>query len=236
MREIVLDTETTGLEAHAGDRIVEIGAVELMHGVPTGHEYHCYINPERAVPAEAAAVHGLDDAFLADKPAFAAQADAFLDFIADARLVIHNAPFDIGFLNTELDAIGHPRLGFNRVIDTLAIARRKFPMGPNSLDALCTRFGVDRTARVTHGALLDARLLAEVYIELNGGRQATLLFGDDSKTGAPDAMASETRRPLPPRPAPLPDRLDAQTTARHRVFIAGMGDAALWWRYVQREE
>ncbi|MFP4269422.1 MAG: DNA polymerase III subunit epsilon, partial [Alphaproteobacteria bacterium] len=171
MREIVLDTETTGLAPEAGDRIVEIGCVELVNHVPTGRTYHQYLNPERAMPAEAFAVHGLGDDFLADKPRFGEIADAFLRFVGDAGLVIHNAEFDIKFLDAELVRAGRPPLGLARATDTLALARKRFPGAPASLDALLKRFEVDGSARVLHGALLDCELLAEVYLHLLGGRQ-----------------------------------------------------------------
>lgn len=175
MREIILDTETTGFDPLKGDRIVEIGCVELMNHIPTGKIYHAYINPERAVPTAASAVHGLTDEFLADKPAFAEIVSDFLEFIGDdAPLVIHNASFDMGFLNAELVRHGFKMLPFERAIDTLAIARKKYPGAPASLDALCKRFGVNLSERNLHGALLDSRLLAEVYLELRGGRQPDL--------------------------------------------------------------
>lgn len=174
MREIVLDTETTGFEPSEGDRLVEIGGVELFNHVPTGRVYHQYINPQRSMPQSAFEVHGLGDDFLADKPLFAEVAEAFLDFIGDAKLVIHNAAFDMKFLNAELGWLGKPLLPMEQAIDTLAIARRKFPGSPASLDALCRRFGVDNSAREKHGALLDSEILAEVYLELIGGQQPGL--------------------------------------------------------------
>ena len=170
-REIVLDTETTGLDPKKGDRLIEIGCVELINRIPTGREYHVYINPQRDVPAEAERVHGLSTAFLADKPLFKDVHRDFLEFIGDDQLVIHNANFDIGFLNMELDRVGKPAIGFDRVVDTLRLAQRKHPAGPNSLDALCKRYGIDNSQRVKHGALMDSLLLAEVYIELLGERQ-----------------------------------------------------------------
>ena len=174
MREIVLDTETTGFKPEEGHRLVEIGCVELVNHVPTGNRYHVYINPERPVPAEAIAVHGLTDEFLADKPVFNDVAAAFVEFIGDAPLVIHNAAFDMGFLNWELKIAGYPVMPKERAIDTLLMARQKFPGAPATLDALCKRFGVDNSGRTLHGALLDAQLLAECYLELLGGRQAGL--------------------------------------------------------------
>ncbi len=174
MREIVLDTETTGTDPAAGDRVIAIGCVELVNHVPTGRTYHVYLNPERAVSAGAQGVHGLSNAFLADKPVFAAVADELLAFIGDGRLVIHNAGFDIAFLNAEFARTGHPALGLQGVIDTLSLARRKHPGASNSLEALCARYGIDNSHRTKHGALLDAEILAEVYIELIGGKQADL--------------------------------------------------------------
>ncbi|MEK6216056.1 MAG: DNA polymerase III subunit epsilon, partial [Boseongicola sp.] len=171
MREIVLDTETTGFDPESGDRIVEIGAVELKGHVPTGNTYHQYINPERSMPEGAFEVHGLGDEFLSDKPLFKTIAQAFIDFIGDAKLVIHNAAFDMKFINAELSWAGLTRIEWERAIDTLAIARRKFPGAPASLDALCRRYGIDNSARTLHGALLDSEILAEIYLELTGGRQ-----------------------------------------------------------------
>lgn len=176
MREIVLDTETTGLNPLQGDRIVEIGCVELENHLPTGNTYHCYLNPERDVPDEAARVHGLTTEFLADKPVFAQEVDHFLNFIGEAPLIIHNAAFDMGFLNAELTRHGFPTLPMDRALDTLLMARKKFPGAPASLDSLCKRFGVDASSRKFHGALLDAQLLAEVYLELCGGRQPDLVM------------------------------------------------------------
>ena len=174
MREIVLDVETTGLDPGVGHRVVEIGCVELVNHIPSGRCFHAYVNPERAMPEDALEVHGLDDAFLADKPVFAAIVEDCLAFLGDAMLVIHNAQFDLGFLNAEFDRLDRPRLTEDRAIDTVQLARRRFPGAPVSLDALCKRFGVDNTARTRHGALLDAELLAEIYVELIGGRQPSL--------------------------------------------------------------
>ncbi|HST93475.1 MAG TPA: DNA polymerase III subunit epsilon, partial [Microvirga sp.] len=171
MREIVLDTETTGTEHATGDRVIEIGCVELLNHIPTGRTYHVYINPQRPVSAGALAVHGLSDEFLSDKPVFAAIADEFAAFIADARLVIHNAAFDVGFLNAEFARTGHKAIAMADVVDTLSMARRKHPGAANNLDALCSRYGIDNSKRTKHGALLDAEILAEVYIELIGGKQ-----------------------------------------------------------------
>ncbi|MCL2385457.1 MAG: DNA polymerase III subunit epsilon, partial [Alphaproteobacteria bacterium] len=176
MREIIFDTETTGLDAGDGHRIVEIGCVELFNIIPTGESFHLYLNPERDMPEEAFRVHGLSTAFLADKPLFAQVAGDLLKFIGEAKIVAHNAEFDLQFLNKELDRLGLPLFVKDRVVDTLALARRKFPGATNSLDALCARFGIDTSRRTKHGALLDAELLAEVYAELTGGRQAVLVF------------------------------------------------------------
>lgn len=228
MREIVLDTETTGLDPFdtPPHRIVEIGAVELWNQVPTGQTYHQYINPQRDMPAEAFAVHGISDAFLADKPPFTDIAQGFLDFIGDARLVIHNASFDMRFLNAELTWVGLPTLPDDRALDTLLIARRRFPGSPASLDALCRRFGIDNSNRTLHGALLDSEILAEVYLELAGGRQAGFSLGTDQANDR-TASAAGTWRPQP-RSTALPPRLTETERAAHRAMIAEMGEAALW--------
>lgn len=229
MREIVLDTETTGFEPGEGDRIVEIGAVELLNHVPTGRSYHQYINPERAMPAAAFQVHGLGDDFLRDKPKFTQIAAAFLEFIgADSRLVIHNAAFDMKFLNAELGWAGHPTMPMDRAIDTVAMARRKFPGSPASLDALCRRFGIDNSAREKHGALLDSELLAEVYLELIGGRQPDFALSVSPETEGP--TATENWRPQP-RPAPLPPRMTAAEAEAHAAFVAKLGEDAIWTRF-----
>ena len=225
MREIVLDTETTGFEARGGDRVVEIGAVELMGHVPTGRTHHVYVNPERPMPQDAFEVHGLGDEFLADKPVFAEVAGPFLEFIGDAKLVIHNAAFDMAFLNAELERAGLPTIPEARAVDTLAIARRKFPGAGNSLDALCRRFGVDNTARIKHGALLDSEILAEVYLELIGGRQPGLGLGATHIRS--DGV--EAWHPAP-RPEPLPARITKVEEEAHRAFVAGLGPEALWLR------
>lgn len=176
LREIALDTETTGLDPASGHRVVEVGCVELMGRIPTGRELHFYFNPDRDMPPEAEEIHGLSSAFLADKPRFHEKADELLEFISDSPLVIHNAGFDIRFLNAELERLGYPPLPLDRSIDTVAMARQVFPGSPASLDALCKRFEIDSAARVKHGALLDAQLLAEVYLELTGGRQSMLVL------------------------------------------------------------
>ncbi|PTV95286.1 DNA polymerase-3 subunit epsilon [Rhodobacter aestuarii] len=229
MREIVLDTETTGFEPGEGDRIVEIGAVELYNHVPTGRTYHQYINPERAMPQEAFAVHGLGDDFLRDKPRFIEVGQAFLDFIGtDSILVIHNAAFDMKFLNAELGWAKMPLIPMERSLDTVAMARRKFPGSPASLDALCRRFNIDNSARTLHGALLDAEILAEVYLELIGGRQPG--FGlNIAEAGTKNGEDGSDWRPRP-RPVPLPSRITEEETAAHEAFVAKLGDAAIWNR------
>lgn len=225
MREIVLDTETTGFDPETGDRIVEIGAVELMGHVATGRTYHQYINPERAMPQEAFEVHGLGDDFLRDKPKFAEVGQAFLDFIGDAKLVIHNAAFDIKFLNAELGWMNLPKIPWERAIDTLEIARKKFPGSPASLDALCRRFSIDNSSRTLHGALLDSEILAEVYLELIGGRQPDFaLSSEPVHTGGNTATGWAAK----PRPTPLSSRLSEEEAAAHQAFVAKLGDSALW--------
>jgi len=224
MREIVLDTETTGFDPETGDRIVEIGAVELHQHLPTGNTYHQYINPERSMPQEAFEVHGLGDDFLRDKPKFEDIGRAFLDFVGDAKLVIHNATFDMKFLNAELDWMGLPQLPWERAIDTLAIARKRFPGSPASLDALCRRFGIDNSARTLHGALLDSEILAEVYLELIGGRQPD--FGL-SESAANSGSEQGAWRPSP-RPHALPPRITDAENAAHKAFIEQLGEKALW--------
>lgn len=225
MREIILDTETTGLDPLNGDRIVEIGCVELFNHVPTGKTYQVYINPERAMHAAAAAVHGLTDEFLKDKPVFAEIVGEFLQFIGeDVPLVIHNAPFDMGFVNAELTRHGFKTLPDERALDTLAMARRMFPGAPASLDALCKRFGVDASGRDLHGALLDARLLADVYLELRGGRQVDLML---ASVGAAEMVDSEIRtREFRAARVHLPSE---EETAAHEAFLADIRDA-LWKR------
>ena len=225
MREIVLDTETTGFDPESGDRIVEIGAVELWNHIATGKTYHQYINPLRDMPQEAFEVHGLSAEFLSDKPVFPAIAQAFLDFVGDARLVIHNASFDMKFLNAELGWVGKPLIPMDRAIDTLLIARKKFPGSPASLDALCRRFGIDNSARTLHGALLDSEILAEVYLELIGGRQPDFGLATDSR--AANGAGSDNWRPSP-RPTPLPPRITEAERDAHAAFVAKLGDDALW--------
>jgi DNA polymerase-3 subunit epsilon len=223
MREIVLDTETTGLDPLAGHRVVEVGCVELVNLVATGKTFHAYFNPEMIMPAGAEDVHGLSDAFLADKPRFGERVEEFLDFIGDAQLVIHNAQFDLGFLNAELARVGKAKL-VNSYVDTVSMARKKFPGQRNSLDALCDRFGVDNSSRTKHGALLDSELLAEVYLELSGGRQRDLGLAPELAAqvlvGVAQAMGTAVRvaRPHAPSPAEL---------AAHLTFL-GQLSAPLW--------
>ncbi len=225
MREIVLDTETTGLEVRDGHRIIEIGGVELVNHIPSGNNFHVYINPERQVDAGALDVHGLSNEFLADKPLFAAIAEDFVAFIEDAVLIIHNASFDIGFLNAELDRLGHPPIPDEQVIDTLRIARQRHPMGPNNLDALCRRYNVDNSKRDKHGALLDAELLADVYIELIGAREPHLTLIEESTSRS---AAAVRRAPVKARPAPLPPRISEAERAAHERFVETLGETAIW--------
>ena len=227
MREIALDTETTGLDPEQGDRLVEIGGVELFNHMPTGRTFHQYINPQRAMSAEAFAVHGLGDDFLRDKPVFSAIVDDFLAFVADAKLVIHNASFDMKFINAELSWVGRAPIPFDQAIDTLAIARQRFPGSPASLDALCRRFGIDNSSRTLHGALLDSQILAEVYLELIGGRQPGLVLTAVETTVE---IATASGR-IGPRPRPLPSRLTDEESAAHSAFIAKLGDDAVWKRF-----
>ncbi|MGH6888256.1 MAG: DNA polymerase III subunit epsilon [Rhizomicrobium sp.] len=225
MREIVFDTETTGLDPADGHRIIEIGCVELFEHMPTGRSFQCYLNPERGVPHESQRVHGLSDTFLADKPLFSAVAEELLAFLDDAPLVIHNAPFDLKFINAELLRASRPGIPFARAIDTMEIAKAKLPGARYSLDELCRRFGVDLSARTKHGALLDAELTARVYLELVGGRQTRLrLAPEDSAAAAPAG------RPIaPPRPTALPPRLTAAERAAHAAFVASdLGSDAVW--------
>ncbi len=230
MREIVLDTETTGLDPAAGHRIVEVGILELINHIPSGLSFHRYINPQRDMPAEAFAVHGLSSEFLRDKPTFEAIADEFIAFIDEAPLIIHNAGFDMGFINAELTRLARPALDNDRVIDTLALARRKHPMGPNSLDALCKRHGIDNSRRDKHGALLDAELLAEVYLALIGGRQTAMHL----TTVETDRKGESARAVvLPTRPDRLPTRLGRDDEMAHDALIESLGDHAIWRRHKQ---
>lgn len=225
MREIVFDTETTGLDPLTGDRLVEIGCVEMVNRVVTGNSFHAYFNPQRDMPLEAERVHGLSIAFLSDKPLFAARAAELLDFIGDAPLVAHNAQFDFGFLNAELSAAGFEPVSLDRMVDTLTIARRRHPGAKHSLDALCTRYGIDRSHRVKHGALLDAELLAQVYVELTGGRQIGLMLAAETVV---EVVEVATFRPRlgTPRPA-RPHAPSAEELQRHAAFVATL-ESPLW--------
>jgi DNA polymerase III subunit epsilon len=228
VREIVLDTETTGLDPSSGHRLVEIGCIELVNRFPTGRTFHRYVNPERDIPAEAFAVHGISAEFLKDKPGFAAIADELLAFLGDAALVIHNAQFDLGFINAELERAARPLLQRERLVDTLLLARRKYPAGPNRLDDLCARYAIDNSRRTKHGALLDAELLAEVYVELIGGRQASLILVDTSRSAA---AAGNGGAIVLPRPVPIAPRLSDDELAAHAQFVARLGDKAIWLDY-----
>ncbi len=241
MREIVLDTETTGFDPFSGDRIVEIGALELYNHLPTGETFHVYINPERGMPDEAFGVHGIGpdlldvprdaqpgEVTLKDKKVFKAHGQAFLDFIGnDSKLVIHNAKFDMKFLNAELSWMNLPQIPMERAIDTLDMARTKFPGSPATLDALCRRFGIDNSSRTLHGALLDSEILAEVYLELIGGRQPDLVLASGGAGVDAGAAQIDDWRPSK-RPTPLPSRLTSEEESRHREFVDKMGDDALW--------
>ncbi len=228
MREIVFDTETTGLDPYQ-DRVIELGGVELVNRFPTGRTFHHYINPQgRAINAEAQAVHGISAADLADKPAFHSIVDDFLAFIDGAKLVAHNAGFDMGFINAELERLGHLPVGQDRVVDTLAIARRKHPMGPNSLDALCKRYNIDNSRRTKHGALLDSELLAEVYIELVSARQASLVLESTIDIQLGGSRAASGSIVIAARPRPLAPRLSEADLLAHAALVAQLGDAAIW--------
>lgn len=227
MREIVFDTETTGLNAGGGDRLVEVGCIEMVNRIETGRTFHAYINPERPMPAEAQAVHGLSDAFLSDKPRFADIVDALLAFLGhDAALVAHNAAFDFGFIDAELVRAGYPPLDRGRMIDTVAMARKLHPGAKHSLDALCTRYGIDRSHRVKHGALLDAELLAQLYVEMTGGRQIGLGLAAEP-AGQPALSAASAITVARAFRAPRPHAASAEELAAHAAFIATI-DQALW--------
>ncbi len=228
MREIVLDTETTGLDPYQGHRMVEIGCIELVNRIPSGNTFHRYFNPERSMPAEAYAVHGLSDEFLKAKLFFAEAADELIAFLGDAPLVAHNASFDLGFLNAELERAGRPLIARERLVDTLLIARRKHPGGSNRLDDLCARYAIDNSRRTKHGALLDAELLAEVYVELIGARQAQLVLAQASMAGQAAGEPIIVRERL----VPLIPAVTAEERAAHRAFIATLGDNAIWRDYV----
>lgn len=227
MREIVFDTETTGLDCLNGDRLIEIGCVELLNHIPTGRNFHAYINPKRSISADAVQVHGLTEAFLRDHPCFEHIVEEFHDFVGDAPLIAHNAAFDRGFINMELTLCGRQMLHDHRFVDTLVLARRRHPNGPNSLDALCARYGIDNSARKKHGALLDAEILAEVYLELLGGRQATFALGIGIRS------AASMNRPalLASRPRPLPPRVHTADQHAHAEFVGGLAGGSLWSRY-----
>jgi len=230
VREIVLDTETTGLDPFQGHRVVEIGCIELVNRIPTGQSFHCYLNPERDVPAEAVAIHGLSTDFLKDKPFFLEVAEELITFIGDAPLVAHNAMFDLGFLNAELERAGKMLMPRERAVDTLLLARRKYPGAPNRLDDLCARYGIDNSHRTKHGALLDAELLAEVYLELIGARQAQLVLVE---IGAGVVGAAVGPVVVRARPQPLVVRLSADECEAHLAFVATLGESVIWRDYLQ---
>jgi DNA polymerase-3 subunit epsilon len=226
MREIVLDTETTGLDPSDGHRLVEIGGLELYNCIPTGQVFHRYIDPQRDIPESAFEVHGLSREFLTGKPLFEHLVEELLAFVGDAKLVIHNAEFDMRFLNAELQRVGRPAITFDRAVDTLTLARRRHPGLPNSLDALCTRYGIDNSRRTKHGALLDAEILAEVYAELNGGRQAALVLATrDIRIDRPDIIVVRQR------PQPLEPQISADEMSSHARFVEKLGKNALWLSY-----
>lgn len=228
MREIVLDTETTGLDPSQGHRLVELGCIELLNRIPTGAAFHAYLNPERDVPAEAFAVHGLSAEFLKEQKRFTDIVDEFLDFIGDAPLVIHNAAFDHAFLCAELKRAERMLIARERLVDTLLLARRKHPAGPNRLDDLCVRYGIDNLRRTKHGALLDAEILAEVYVELTGARQAQLGL---TERGERRSISNHDAIVVHKRAEPLSSRLSEAELAAHREFVAGLGENALWRDY-----
>jgi DNA polymerase III subunit epsilon len=234
LREIVLDTETTGTEHAKGDRVIEIGCVELLNHIPTGQSYHVYINPEYPVAEGAFRVHGLSNEFLAAKPVFAAIADEFMDFVGDARLVIHNAAFDVGFLNAELTRTGHRLFDLNDAVDTLSLARRKHPGAANNLDALCSRYGIDNSRRTKHGALLDAEILAEVYIELIGGKQTG--FDLSFQTARRDMVLARETGGASRKERPFLSRLTEAERSAHAAFIESLGPDALWRTYIGEDQ
>ncbi len=230
LREIVMDTETTGLDCRNGDRLVEIACIEVVNYIATGRTFHRYINPERDMPAEAFAVHGLSEQFLRTHPVFAHQVADFLEFIGDAKLVFHNASFDMGFINMELERLSHAAIPPARIVDTLALARRKHPGGPNSLDALCKRYGVDNSSRTLHGALLDAQLLAEVYLQLSGGQQPVF----DLNLASSVSARVQAGGAIIVRPEPLPANLIESEIAAHKAFVDGLGESPLWRLYDEK--
>ena len=229
MREIVLDTETTGLDPLQGDRLVEIGCIELVNRFPTGKTFHGYFNPERDMPEQAFQVHGLTSGFLSDKPKFADKAADLIDFLGDAPLVAHNAMFDLSFLNAELERAGFAIVSRERMVDTLLIARRKHPGGSNRLDDLCVRYAIDNSRRTKHGALLDAELLAEVYVELIDARQAQLGLSQ----AATPLISAGVQIIIRERPAPLPARVTDDDRAAHRLFVGTLGESAIWRDYIR---
>jgi len=226
MREIVFDTETTGLDPLKGDRIVEIGCVEIFNTIPTGQTFHVYLDPERDMPEEAFRVHGLSREFLTGKPLFASVVDDFMGFIGEANLIAHNAEFDMRFINAELERAGRARIPQDRVIDTLILARRRHPGASNTLDALCARYGIDTSRRTKHGALLDSELLAEVYAELMGGRQAALVLSETATITKLNVTREIGSRAQPLEAALTPDEAEA-----HRAFVAKLGEKAIWLKY-----
>ncbi len=232
MREVVLDTETTGLDPTGGHRVLEIGAVEIVHQSLTGNVFHVLINPERDVPQDAVRVHGHTAAVLRDKPVFASVVDDFLAFIGDSKLVIHNADFDMRFVNAEFARLGLAAIGMDRVVDTLMLARKKHPGLPNSLDALCDRYRIDRSRRVRHGALLDAEILVEVYCELTGGRQRSLMLGDVVELAEAAAVALATGyTDRPRRQSPI----ERTEVSAHSQYIESFGRDAIWFRYLAQQ-
>jgi DNA polymerase III subunit epsilon len=234
MREIIFDTETTGLDPRGGDRLVEIACIELINHIPTGKSFHKHVNPERPVPTDATRIHGLTDDFLKDKPLFSAIAGELVEFIGDATLIAHNASFDIAFINSEFARTGHAAIGDERVVDTLTLARRKHPAGPNSLDALCMRYEIDLSRRTKHSAILDSELLAEVYIELIGGRQASLILGEEAEAAQTIGVAHHIPS-VAARPAPRIFTISAGDLEAHRAAIASLGAGAIWATYLPKE-
>lgn len=230
MREIIFDTETTGLSPREGHRLVEIGCIEMIDRFPTGRTFHTYLNPERDMPKEAFDVHGLSEAFLGDKPLFAAVAAEFAAFLGDSTVVAHNANFDINFINSEFAAVGMPTVPAERVVDTVILARRKFPGARNDLNTLCQRFGIDISRRTKHGALMDAELLSDVYVELMGGRQAVMSLGPAGSGPGGNAEVRALKRPTP-----LPSRLSDVEVAAHAAFVQTLGEKAIWREYVRTD-
>jgi DNA polymerase III subunit epsilon len=233
MREIIFDTETTGLDPKTGDRLVEIGCVEVINRFPTGKTFHVYLNPERDMPEAAFNVHGLSAEFLKDKPLFGSIADEFETFIAGAQLVAHNATFDVNFINAEMARVGKSPISMDRVVDTVQLARRKFPGARNSLDALCERFGIDNSRRTKHGALLDSEILAEVYVELLGGRQASMTLDAASQSSAATTVSGTVT--VQARPEPLVPLITEDEIEAHAAFVKDLGEKALWNRYIKRD-